>query len=129
MTKKKFSFVAVFFIAGIAAAIFISSNAVREAYRSKTIEKEVEGLKLEAQRIQSENKDLSERIAYFETSEFQEKVAKEKLNLQKPDETVVVVKQAVRQGEQKNNEQIIVEEDKVIVPNYRKWWDFFFKYN
>lgn len=129
MTKKKFSFVVIFFVAGIAAAIFISSSAVREAYRSKTIEKEVENLKQEALRIQSENKDLTERVAYFETPEFQEKVAKEKLNLQKPDETVVVVKKGIKQGEQEKNEQVAIENDQSSVQNYQKWWNFFFKYN
>ncbi|EKE19246.1 MAG: hypothetical protein ACD_9C00073G0007 [uncultured bacterium] len=129
MNKKKFSFVIIFFIAGIVLAVFILSNAVREAYRSRSIEKEVENLKKEAERIQSENKELAERIAYLETPEFQEKIAKEKLNLQKADENVVVVKQGAAKENQPSNEQITVQEDLREIPNYRKWWDFFFKYN
>ncbi len=128
MTKKKFSFVVIFFIAGIVLAIFISSSAVREAYRSRKIEKEVEGLRQEAKRIQNENEQLTERIAYFETPEFQEKIAKEKLNLQKPDETVVVVKQGVKKEEAVAGETIAVEDQQREVPNYLKWWNFFFKY-
>lgn len=128
MTKKKFSFVVIFFIAGIAVAVFISSSAFREAYRSRTIEKEVESLKQDAQRVQNDNKELSERIAYFETPQFQEKVAKEKLNLQNPEENVVVVKPSVKQIEQKSADQVAVADDGQDVPNYRKWWDFFFKY-
>lgn len=129
MTKKKFSFVAIFFIAGIILAVFISSSAVREAYRSRKIEKEVEQLRQEAKRIQSENEQLAERIAYFETAEFQEKIAKEKLNLQKPDENVVVVKQGIKKEEVAGAETVVAEEQQQDLPNYVKWWNFFFKYN
>lgn len=129
MTKKKFSFVAVFFVAGIVLAVFISISAVREAYRSKTIEKEVENLKQEAQRIQSENEAMTQRIAYFETAQFQERIAKEKLNLQKPDENVVVVKPSVGvlgvQAEDIPEEALQDVKDE---PNYLKWWNSFFRY-
>jgi cell division protein FtsL len=128
MTKKKFSFVAVFFIAGIVLAVFISVSAVREAYRSKTIEKEVESLRQEAQRIQSENEAMTQRIAYFETAQFQEKIAKEKLNLQKPDENVVVVKPGVGEQVQLEKVQDEVLQDTEEQSNYLKWWDSFFKY-
>lgn len=126
--KKKFSFVVIFFIAGIFLAVFISTSAVREAYRSNTIEKEVEGLKQEAQRIQNENDAMTQRIAYFETPEFQEKIAKEKLNLQKPDENVIVVKSGVGEKAQVAGvqDEIIVDEN--VDPNYLKWWNSFFKY-
>ncbi|EKE20231.1 MAG: hypothetical protein ACD_8C00036G0005 [uncultured bacterium] len=128
MTKKKFSFAIIIFVAGIALAVFISSNAIREAYRSQSIEEEVEKLKQEAQRVQNENKELSERIAYFQTADFQEKVAKEKLNLQKPDENVVVVKSAVKKEEAGSTQQVSVETVVDPTPNYRKWWNIFFKY-
>lgn len=128
MTKKKFSFVVIFFVAGIILAIFISTNAVREAYRSRRIENEVAGLKQEAKRIENENKQLTERIAYFETSEFQEKVAKEKLNLQKLDENVVVVNRGIKKEEVSGQEQIRTDDDQLDIPNYLKWWNFFFKY-
>lgn len=129
MTKKKFSFVVIFFIAGIILAVFISSSAVREAYRSRKIEREVEQLRQEAKRIQNENEQLAERIAYFETAEFQEKIAKEKLNLQKPDENVVVVKQGIKKEEVASVETLAVDDKQQDVPNYLKWWNFFFKYN
>lgn len=126
--KKKFSYVVFIFLAGIVLAVFISVSAVRESYRSRTIEKEVEALKQEAQRIENENKAMTERISYFETSEFQEKIAKEKLNLQKPDENVVVVKQRVGEQTQSVDNQDTDIEDEYVEPNYRKWWNFFFKY-
>lgn len=126
--KTKFSFIAVFFIAGIILAATISTSAFQEAYRSRKIEKEVEELKLNAQRIQGENTALSQKIAYLQTSEFQEKVAKEKLNLQKPDEKVVVIKPNVTEQEQLIVDDLKELPDEIVTPNYLKWWNLFFKY-
>ncbi|EKD58497.1 MAG: hypothetical protein ACD_56C00112G0003 [uncultured bacterium] len=127
--KKKFSFVAIFFIIGIILAVTISTSAFQEAYRGRKIQKEVDDLKAQAQKIQNENEALKQRIAYFQTPEFQEKVAKEKLNLQKPDENVVIVKPSVQQGEEKAEDLQQVVQEELNVPNYMKWWNFLFKYD
>lgn len=126
--NKKFSFVAIFFIAGIVLAVTISTKAFQEAYRGRKIQKEVEDLKAQAQKVQNENEALKQRIAYFQTPEFQEKVAKEKLNLQRPDENVVVVKPSVENQQQNEKQSEEIVEIKQDIPNYMKWWNFFFKY-
>ena len=127
--KKKFSFVVIFFIAGIILAATISTSAFREAYRSRKIQKEVEDLKAQAERVQSENETLTQRIAYFQTPEFQEKIAKEKLNMQKPDENVVVVKASIVDQPQVQGIQAVAVIDEDAVPNHMKWWNLFFKYD
>ena len=62
--KKKFSFAIVLFIVGIILAVIISISAFKEAYRSRTIEKEVEKMKQEAERIQNDNSALQKQIDY-----------------------------------------------------------------
>lgn len=119
---------AIFFIAGIVLAVTISTKAFQEAYRGRKIQKEVEDLKAQAQKVQNENEALKQRIAYFQTPEFQEKVAKEKLNLQRPDENVVVVKPSVENQQQNEKQSEEIVEIKQDIPNYMKWWNFFFKY-
>lgn len=126
--NKKFSFAVILFIVGIILAAIISTRAFREAYRSRMIQKEVDDLKAQAQRIQNENEALRQRIAYFQTAEFQEKVAKEKLNLQKPDENVVVVKPTVNVQENQKEEIVEADAEVVEIPNHLKWWNYFFKY-
>lgn len=71
---------------------------------------------------------MTERIAYFQTPQFQEKIAKEKLNLQKPDENVVVVKNRDDQKAEVIGVEDEVYSDEVDTTNYQKWWDAFFKY-
>ncbi|MDD5396717.1 MAG: septum formation initiator family protein [Candidatus Moranbacteria bacterium] len=127
--KKKFSFGIIFFIAGIGLAIFISTSAVKEAYRSKKIENEVIELKKEAERIQNENENLKTQISYLQTPDFQEKVAKEKLNMQKADENVVVVKLGAEKQAPAVTDNVADDNADQQLPNYIKWWNSFFKYD
>lgn len=126
--KKKFSFSIILFIIGILLAAIISTKAFKEAYRSRKIQKEVEDLKMQAERIQSENDALRQRISYLQTPEFQEKVAKEKLNLQKPDENVVIVKPAMVAEEKKDQIDTQSQGIEPEIANHLKWWNYFFKY-
>ena len=98
-----------------------------ESKRNNKIEAEIEELKMEAGMIRGENSELEEKISYFETEEFQERIAKEKLNLQKSDENVVIIKTMPstneEDGEIKEGEEI---KNHGITPNHKKWWDYFF---
>ena len=127
--KKKFSFAIVLFIVGIILAVIISISAFKEAYRSRTIEKEVEKMKQEAERIQNDNSALQKQIDYYNTPQFVEKVSKDKMNLQKPDENVVIVNQGMAQKSQIINDQSETAQNDQNESNYIKWWNFFFKYN
>ena len=128
--RRKLSIIAVLFAAGIVAAAGVFTSAARQAYKNRRIESEIDSLRAQAERIQNENSKLSRKIAYLQTPEFQEKVAKEKLNMQKPDEQVVIVKPGIENTPQVAGEQSgsrgIAEYDNS--PNYKKWWDLFFKY-
>jgi cell division protein FtsL len=127
--KKKFSFAIILFIGGIILAVAISSSAILEAYRGRKIENEVEKLKQEAQRIQNENGTIQQRISYYSTPQFVERVSKDKMNMQKPDEKVVIVDQgrAEQQPIAENQSETVQTEQNI--PNYMKWWNIFFKYN
>lgn len=108
---------------------YVSWSAFKEARRNNQIEKEIEELRQEAGKIQTDNQELKEKISYFETQDFQEKVAKEKLNLQKEDEQVVIIKTSPAKKEEVNldlsaGSQVALDPR----PNYQKWWDYFFQY-
>ena len=51
------------------------------------------------------------------------------MNLQKPNENVVVVNQGIAQKSQTVSEQSAVAQSDQNESNYKKWWNFFFKYN
>jgi cell division protein FtsL len=127
--KKKFSLTIVFFAVGIILAGVITTRAVQEAYRSREIEKEIEGLKQEAERIQNENETIQKQIDYYSTSQFVEKVSKDKMNMQKPDENVIIVNRTNSEQPQIAGVQSETVQNSQEIPNYIKWWNFFFKYD
>lgn len=120
----KLIFVIILGLAGTGIFSYITWN---EAERSSGIDKEIDKLRQEAEKIRSDNQQLQEKISYFETDEFKEKVAKEKLNLQKPEEKVVIVKPSPFQ---ENAEEVSDKEhqnQEKEIENYIKWWNQFFK--
>jgi cell division protein FtsB len=126
--KNKFILSIILAVAGLIAVGFISYFAVKENKRNKQIEMEIEKLRQEAVKLRQNNQDMKEKIVYFETPEFQEKIAKEKLNLQKDNENVAIIKTAPilkEKDEEGKIEQSITYPEK---PNYVKWWDYFFGY-
>ena len=130
MGKKSF-FSILFVIIGIIAAGSISYFAVKENKRNKQIEGEIEILRQEAEKLRQNNQEMKERIVYFETSEFQEKVAKEKLNLQKDNENVAIIKPSPSFTENvvsQEKEEVLSGENNVQKQNYSKWWNYLFKY-
>jgi cell division protein FtsB len=100
----------------------------KETYRKQQVQKEIDELKQEAAKIDKQNAELSDKISYFESKDYQEKVAKDKLNLQDPGENVVIVKPnssivpSTQEITQTNEKKLVVK-----TSNIQKWWDYFFK--
>lgn len=126
--KKRTVLLTIFALFGIIITTTIAVLSFREAKRDNQINNEIEKLRQEAEKIRANNKELREKISYYQTSEFQERVAKEKLNLQKPDEQVVVVKPSPYYEEiEKNLNDVPEQKPEENMPNYKKWWNYFFK--
>ncbi|MEF3691434.1 MAG: septum formation initiator family protein [Candidatus Moraniibacteriota bacterium] len=123
--------IAVFLIIAGGVAFF-SVPAIKEARRSRMIEAEIENLRSEAEKINSENNFLREKIEYLKSDHFKESVAKDRLNLRNKGEKVVVVQPNAEKkedtkktlGEETTMENFSTEEEK---PNYKKWWEMIMK--
>lgn len=122
----------IFSVLCFVALIFVLISVVKETYKKNQIQKEISKLQEEAQKINKENSEIREKIAYFESREYQEKEAKDKLGLQNPDEKVIIVTPSVEKitGEnvpinENNAPRFVLKEE---LPIYKKWWNYFFKY-
>jgi cell division protein FtsB len=114
-------------LATLSLALWIGHVAAEGMERSKKIEGEVAALRSEAEKVEKDNRNLKERIDYFQTDYFQEEEAKKKLNYQNPEEKVVVVKPGI--GEEKETKGDPVPsraEPEDTRPNYEKWRSQFF---
>lgn len=126
--EKNSWFIKVIIFLGFVAAFFIVLAIFKETYRKKQVQKEINELQNEADKIQGDNLRLADKLAYLEGRDYQEKEIRDKLNLQKSDEIAVIVKpgltKKVAESEPKTTDQSLV----VKISRPQKWWNYFFKY-
>jgi cell division protein FtsB len=117
------------FLAGLVGLVFIGWSIFQEISKKKSIQDEINSLQAEAERVKHDNILSQEKISYLESSNYQEKEAKDKLNLQNKDEKVVIIKPSVTK-EAENSDKITDNPKSVpqpdASPNYVKWWQYFF---
>jgi cell division protein FtsL len=116
-----------FFLAGLTVLVLIGISLGKETYRKRQVQKEIEGLQDQVNQLNQENSELNNLIAYFSTQEFQEKEAREKLNLQKDNEQMVVLRKelAGKKDEESTETQTTVAPEDPS-PNWQKWLKHFF---
>ncbi|MFZ2975372.1 MAG: septum formation initiator family protein [Candidatus Moraniibacteriota bacterium] len=116
----------------IVAFVFLSYSVYQESSKKKVVESEIEALKEQAEKIKQENMSLEERIAYLGSQDYQKIQAKDKLDLQDPNENVVVITQDLDIPTQKTQELDIKNDNQNTysaekTSNLLKWWNYFIK--
>lgn len=112
-------------IIGFIIFIFSFSAFLRITWQKMEIQGQIDKLKSEAERLEADNKDLTAYMDYFASESFKEREMRLKLNLQKPDERVIIISRE----ENKPKEEIIVPKDdkSQMMSNVKKWWEYFFE--
>lgn len=106
--------------------------AFREAKRNLEIKKEANRLGQEIKSLEERNKELAQTIESFKNEEVIEKEARERLNLRKPGEKLVVIVSPENQGlggsgaEKIDENNIEEQKDNKEKSNLEKWWNYFF---
>lgn len=110
---------------------FLSYSAYKEFSKKKEVESEIEILRQQAEKIKQENMNLEERIAYLGSQDYQKIQAKDKLDLQDPNENVVIITQDLaipveekQDFDMQNDNQSAYATEKTS--NFLKWWNYFF---
>ncbi len=130
-TKISSFFIKIFLLLAFVALVFMIFSIIKETHKKNQIKKEILALQEEAQRINKDNAQIKEKIAYLESPEYQIKEAKDKLGLQNPEENVIVVKPNVGKEAEADSYDTNIQEkipETENVPNHIKWWNYFFKY-
>lgn len=81
------------------------------------VDSEISKLQDQIEKIKKNNEQLSYLVKYFDTPEYQEKQARERLNLKRDGEYVVVLPQNI------NNQEAPESAEK---PNAKQWFNYFF---
>lgn len=96
-------------------------NLSRDISRLWRAGEQVKLVEEKAQKLKEEQQKLVQKKAYYQSEEFIEEEARNKLNMAKPDETVVILPPNVSQILGRKEETSIPE-----IPNWQRWWNLFF---
>ncbi len=105
--------------------LYSSLNIV---YRNYQINRQIKGLEQEIAYLQENNIEQRNRILYYSTDAFAEKILRQKLNHQKEGERVYALARKDPEREKLVREQQKYQEREEKKANILKWWDFFFKH-
>ena len=120
---KIFSF-KLFILVSILIIVFLGTNLGKEFYRKYQIQKEIDSLKGDINSLEKNNYKLSQLIEYYETDEYKEAEARKRFNLGKDGENLVIM---VKPDSDDNKTEIKKKtDDDGNLPNYKKWWNYFF---
>lgn len=108
--------------------IWLGIVSVRTIYKKYQLDKEISSVKNEIEKLDKKNQELSQMLDYFSSQNFLEKEAKEKLNLKKEGETVVMVNENSLAGEAAilSVATTTAQETGGQENNFIKWWKYFF---
>lgn len=111
-----------------------SFGLIREFINNRhQINQQIANLEKEVRNLTQENSELDKLITSWESSDQLEKEARLKLGLQKPGEKAILIlrgdgkrlEEPMPSGEQIAIGNLVVINDKNL-PNYLKWWFYFF---
>ena len=97
-------------------------------YKSYQIDQHIKAFEDENSRIEQENRQKSEEYDYYSSDAYVEKLAKQNLNLVKPEEEVIIIPNSAVDdnglvgGTTDNSDNSYVDK----LSNPQKWWKFFF---
>lgn len=109
-------------IAGI-VAVFILVSLAQEMNRRLQVQREVAKLQQEVHDLEKTIVEMENLNQSFDTDDFQERMAREKLNYRAAGETVVLITEEKGADEPREPESQIEEEE---VSTAQRWWRVFF---
>ncbi len=120
-------FSGIFFLIGFTVLVLIGISLGKETYRKRQIQKEIDALRTQINQMSQENSDMENLISYLSSTDFEEKEAREKLNLQKSDEKMIVFRRDAIQNDARGKSDAPVQvQSEDNSPNWQKWWKYFF---
>jgi cell division protein FtsB len=120
MAKILYSKSFIFFLLIVLVLAIIAFG--RESYRNFGINQEIKDLERKIKQLKASNEELIGLEEYFQSEEFLEKQARLKLNLTKPGEKVIIIKQIEEDLKGLGQKETIAKE----ISNIQKWWEYFF---
>ncbi len=128
---KKILYSRWFIFLSLLAFIWLGLVLTKTVYKKYQLNQEIESLKVEIAKMDKKEQELTKLIDYLGSQDSLEKEAREKLNLKKEGESVLMVSEtelAKELADSSGQESAASREKKLASENNLvKWWKFFFK--
>lgn len=89
--RKFFDFTKAAFWIGLIFVLYIFAILTNETGKNYALRAKSDELEVQIEQMQSQIEELGYKVTYYKTVSFQDKLAREKLGMQKPGESVVIV--------------------------------------
>ncbi len=128
--KKFFNYGSIALWVGLILGIYMFAILANESSSNYQLRSKTDELENQIAKLESQIENLGYKITYYKTDSYREKLAREKLNVAAPGESVVVIKDDKRAQPSdiiptaivlKSDQQSLAEK-----PNYQQWWLFLF---
>lgn len=90
--KRRINVSRIAFWLGLAVVVAIFISLVNEGGKSYRLHNQADQIQGEINQLKADSEELTYRIAYYNTDSYKERLAREKLGLQLPGESVVIVR-------------------------------------
>jgi len=126
MTHQKNSFsIQLIIIAGLVVVALMFFKYASAVYKDYEVETEIKDLQVNIADLKKKNTELEGLIEYLDTDSYKEIVAKRELNLKRPGEIVIAIKDT-EEGQTSEEIDYSTEVDYSRTPIYQKWYNLFF---
>jgi len=112
--------VQIFIIIGLVAVASMFFKYASAVYKDYQVETEIKNLESSIVNLQEENLKLEKLLEYLDTDAYKEIIAKSELNLRRPREIVIAIKEE-QNVEKKDLEVFLPDSNYTSIPIYRKW--------
>jgi len=121
--KSRSISIQIFIIIGLVAVASMFFKYASAVYKDYQVESEIKNLESNILRLKEKNKKLEKLIEYLDTDAYKEIIAKSELNLRRPQEIVIAIKEE-QNVEKKELEVFSPDSTYTQIPIYRKWLEF-----
>lgn len=104
--------------------LFVGSSYIRAVIQKSEIQKEIDRLKAEKEKLEANNSDLSGLLDYFASESYKEREMRLKLNMQKSGEKVIILSEPEKKSVRSS--ALNLDKDSSSSSNIKKWKEYFF---
>jgi len=121
----------IIFWIGLVLVIYMFIVLAVETSQNYTLRSKSENLELQIAKLEQQIEDLGYKVTYYKTDSYRERLAREKLNVAAPSESVIIIKDDKRNEKQADDNKVEEKltsdvEDLADRPNYQQWRIFLF---